>query len=113
MTALSHRFQLDDLQVDLGQQLVTRDGTPLQLPKLSFDMLVALAKAAPNLVSIDELMSEVWPGLIVNPETVAQRIKLLRDALGDDPRTPRYIESLRSRGYRLLPSVRTRPSATA
>jgi len=47
----------------------------------------------------------VWPGLIVSPETVNQRIKLLRDALGDDARNPRYIAGLRSRGCRLIGPV--------
>jgi adenylate cyclase len=102
VTALPNQFDLADLHVDLWSQRVTRAGTQIPLPKLSFDLLVALAGAAPKLVSIDELMTQVWPGLIVNPETVAQRVKMLRDALGDDPRAPRYIESVRSRGYRLL-----------
>jgi adenylate cyclase len=102
VTALPNQFDLADLHVDLWSQRVTRAGTQIPLPKLSFDLLVALAGAAPKLVSIDELMTQVWPGLVVNPETVAQRVKMLRDALGDDPRVPRYIESVRSRGYRLL-----------
>jgi Transcriptional regulatory protein, C terminal len=50
-------------------------------------------------------MEQVWPKAVVSPETLSQRIKLLRDALGDDPRSPRYIEGLRGRGYRLIPSV--------
>jgi adenylate cyclase len=102
VTAPPNKFDLADLHVDLWSQRVTRAGAQIPLPKLSFDLLVALAGAAPKLVSIDELMTQVWPGLVVNPETVAQRVKMLRDALGDDPRTPRYIESVRSRGYRLL-----------
>jgi adenylate cyclase len=102
VTALPNQFDLGDLHVDLWSQRVTRAGAQIPLPKLSFDLLVALAGAAPKLVSIDELMTQVWPGLVVNPETVAQRVKMLRDALGDDPRVPRYIESVRSRGYRLL-----------
>jgi DNA-binding winged helix-turn-helix (wHTH) protein len=102
VTALPNQFDLADLHVDLWSQRVTRAGAQIPLPKLSFDLLVALAGAAPRLISIDELMTQVWPGLVVNPETVAQRVKMLRDALGDDPRAPRYIESVRSRGYRLL-----------
>jgi TolB-like protein/DNA-binding winged helix-turn-helix (wHTH) protein len=109
VTELPHQFELDDLRVDLWSQRVTRGETPIPLPKLSFELLVALARAAPKLVSIDELMTQVWPGLVVNPETVAQRVKMLRDALGDEPRTPRYIESVRSRGYRLLHEPKTAP----
>jgi TolB-like protein/DNA-binding winged helix-turn-helix (wHTH) protein/Tfp pilus assembly protein PilF len=102
---LPDQFYLADLHVDLGLQSVRRDTVDIPLPKLSFDVLLALARAAPNIISIDELMSQVWQGLVVNPETVSQRIKLLRDALGDDPQAPRYITSMRGRGYRLLPAV--------
>ena len=107
MTPLPDQFQLGDLLVDLVQMRVYRAEVCIPVPKLSFDVLLALARVSPRVASIDDLMSTVWSGLVVNPETVAQRIKLLRDALGDDPRAPRYIESLRGRGYRLLPEVKT------
>jgi len=73
---------------------------------LSFDLLVTLVRAAPNLVSLEQLVERVWPGLVVSPETVVQRVKLLRDALGDDSHAPRYIEGVRGRGYRMLAEVR-------
>ncbi len=50
-------------------------------------------------------MTQVWPGLVVSPETVSKRVNLLREALGDDAREPRYITGVRSRGYRLIASV--------
>ena len=59
-------------------------------------------KAAPNLVTIDELMDQVWPGVVVNAETVSQRIKLLRVALDDDPKQPRYIAVSRGRAIASL-----------
>jgi TolB-like protein/DNA-binding winged helix-turn-helix (wHTH) protein len=99
------QYRVGDLLIDTGPQRVTRDGKVIALPKLSYDLLIALVRAAPNLLSLDALMGEVWPKLIVSPETVSQRIKLLRDALGDDPRNPRYVEGLRGRGYRLIPAV--------
>jgi len=98
-------FQIDDLSVDLGRALVQRGDLVVPLPKLSFDLLVALARAAPNLLTLDELMDQVWPGLIVAPDTISQRVKLLRAALGDDPKTPRYIVGVRGRGYRLTAPV--------
>jgi DNA-binding winged helix-turn-helix (wHTH) protein len=99
------RYSVGDLTVDEGQSRVTRAGVDLPLPKLSFDMLVALARAAPNVLSLDALMDQVWQGLVVSPETVSQRVKLLRDALGDDPKDPRYIVGVRGRGYRLCAPV--------
>jgi TolB-like protein/Flp pilus assembly protein TadD len=99
------KYVLSDLQIDTGRQLVSRADDPIPLPKLSYDLLLALMRAAPNLVSLDELMQLVWPRTIVSPETVSQRVKLLRDALGDDPRAPRYIAGLRGRGYQVVAAV--------
>ncbi len=98
-------YRLGDLNIDLGRQLVSRGTLAVPLPKLSYDLLLALVRAAPNVLSLDELMGLVWPGIIVSPETVSQRVKMLRDALGDDARVPRYIGSLRGRGYQLLAAV--------
>jgi TolB-like protein/tetratricopeptide (TPR) repeat protein/DNA-binding winged helix-turn-helix (wHTH) protein len=99
-------FQVDDLIIDLGQQRVTRDGSDIPLPHLSFDLLVALARAAPNLVTFDQLIERVWTGLVISPETISQRVKLVRSALGDDPQAPRYITAVRGRGYRMVAEVR-------
>jgi len=99
-------YRLADLTIDTGRQLVSRAGDPIALPKLSYDLLLVLVRAAPNVVSLDELMRLVWPGIIVSPETISQRVKLLRDALGDDPRVPRYIAGLRGRGYQIFAAVK-------
>src|SRR5215469_1818578 len=99
-------YQVDDLIIDLAPRRVRRAGTVIRLQALSFDLLVALVRAAPNLVSFDQLNERVWPGLVIAPETIVQRVKLLRGALGDDPHAPRYIEGVRGRGYRLVAEVR-------
>ena len=100
------RFQVDDLLIDVGQQRVTRAGVEIPLPHLSFALLVTLARAAPNLVTFDQLTERVWTGLVITPETISQRVKLVRTALGDDPQAPRYIGGVRGRGYRMVASVR-------
>jgi transcriptional activator of cad operon len=98
-------YQAGDLIIDVGQVRLSRAGQEIVLPKLSFELLVALVRAAPNVVSLEEMMARVWPGVVVSPETVTQRVKLLRDALQDDPKLPRYIAGVRGRGYRLVVSV--------
>ena len=98
-------YRLDDLTIDVGRGRVSRGPDEIALPKLSFDLLVALVRAAPNLVSLDELMTQVWPGIVVSPETVTHRVKSLRDALGDDAKAPRYIAGLRGRGYQIAVPV--------
>jgi DNA-binding winged helix-turn-helix (wHTH) protein len=99
-------YQVDDLIIDLAPRRVSRAGTVIPLKALSFDLLVTLVRAAPNLLSFDQLSERVWPGLVVTPETIVQRVKLLRGALGDDAYAPRYIEGVRGRGYRSLAEVR-------
>jgi adenylate cyclase len=100
------KYSVGDLTIDTGTQVVSRAGDTIALPKLSYDLLLVLVRAAPNLVSLDELMRLVWPGIVVSPETVSQRIKLLRDALHDDPREPLYIAGLRGRGYQVVAAVK-------
>lgn len=99
------QYYVGDLLVDVGRARVTRDGHIVALPRLSFDLLHALLVAAPNLMTLDAMMKRVWPGVVVSPDTVTQRVKVLRDALGDDPKSPRYIEGVRGRGYRLIADV--------
>src|SRR5687767_4417721 len=102
MSSQAIRYRFGDLTLDSGQRRVARDGRPLHLGKLTYELLVTLVEAAPNVVTHDHLAERVWGGRIATPETVAQRVKLLRRALEDDPGQPRYIEVVRGHGYRLI-----------
>lgn len=70
-------------------------------PKL-MDVLLVLARRAPEVVSQDELAAAVWPEVFVSESVLTRAIAGLRKALGDDARAPRYIETIAKRGYRLL-----------
>lgn len=96
------RWQLHDLEIDAGAQTVSRDRQLIVLPNLSFKFLLELVRAAPKVLSVDELMDRVWDGVFVSAETVTQRAKLLRDALGDDPRNPVYFNVRRGVGYQII-----------
>jgi len=102
----SGRLQIGDLVLDTGKRQVRRGNAVLDLPRLSYQLVLALARAAPNLVTHDELVNLVWSGKLVSPETVTQRIKLVRQALGDNANSPRYIGLVRGEGYRMLAEVR-------
>jgi TolB-like protein/DNA-binding winged helix-turn-helix (wHTH) protein/Tfp pilus assembly protein PilF len=80
------------------------------------DVLMVLAHCAGTVVTRDELLARVWPGVVVGDEAVSQSIIKLRRALGDDSRTPTYIETIPKRGYRLIAPVRPdadEPAGTA
>jgi Tol biopolymer transport system component/DNA-binding winged helix-turn-helix (wHTH) protein len=102
-TPLAYRFA--DLTLDVGRRHLERDGEPIELGKLTYLLLVALVESAPNVLTHDALAQLVWGGRATSPETVTQRVKLLRDALQDDSERPRYIGLVRGQGYRLIPSV--------
>lgn len=68
-------------------------------------MLIALIEAAPEPLSIAALSQSVWGAEHVSDETVAQRIALLRKALGDDPKDPVYIRTVRGSGYAITGTV--------
>jgi len=107
----SGRLLIGDLVLDTGKRQVRRGTTVLELPRLSYQLVLTLAQAAPNMVTQDELVSRIWPGKVVSPETITQRIKLVRHALGDDANSPRYIGLVRGEGYRMLVSVHALPDA--
>lgn len=100
-------MRVGDLIVDLDRLRVTRDGAAIELPDLTFRLLATLIRHAPERVSKDQLIAEVWGDVVVSDETLAQRGSLLRHALGDDSQNPRYLQSVRGRGYRLIPDVRS------
>ncbi len=87
-----------------------RAGTEVILPNLSFQLLVALIRGAPNVLSYDALMSRVWPGLVVSPETVTKRANLPHEALGDDAREPRYTVAERETPTPEAPAAATATS---
>jgi len=103
--AESPGYQVNDLIIDPGRRRVSRGGTDIPLPPLSFELLLTLARAAPDVVTFDQLTAHVWPGLVITPETISQRVKLVRDALDDDPHAPRYIADVGGAGYRMAASV--------
>ena len=100
------RYRIADLTVDVEAVSVRRaTGEDVPLPGLSFDLLVTLARRAPDVVVADELIATVWQGAAVSDETLTQRVALLRRALGDDAKNPRYLRAVRGRGYQLVPAV--------
>ena len=115
MTPRAYRFE--DLEIDLDRREVRRGDTSLELAGLSFDLFAYLLAQGARVVGFDELIAEVWSPAVVGEETVTQRVKLLRQSLGDDGRRPRYVRSVRGKGYQLCAApqplaVATTPTET-
>jgi len=99
---MTAHYRLLDLEIDVPRQRVSRDGQLLDVSGLSFQLLVHLLARGQRVVGFDELIQAVWAPAVVGEETVTQRVKLLRQALGDDARRPRYLRSVRGQGYQLV-----------
>lgn len=68
-------------------------------------LLLCLAEHAGEVVSIDDLLNQVWAGVIVSPDSVYQAVASLRRLLGDDPKEPTYIATVPRLGYRMVATV--------
>jgi DNA-binding winged helix-turn-helix (wHTH) protein len=69
------------------------------------DLLVFLANTGGRVVSKEELIDAVWDGRFIADTTLTRAVADLRRALGDDQRSPQYIETIPKRGYRLVAMV--------
>jgi len=92
-----------DLHVDAGARSVTCAGRPVALTPLEFDLLASLARAAGRVLSRDQLLDEIsGRDYEVFDRSIDVHISAIRRKLGDDPRSPRYIKTVRSAGYLLM-----------
>ena len=80
------------------------DGVPVELGTRAFDILMVLIEADGSLVTKDELLSRVWPGIVVEQENLKVQISALRKALGDDRD---LIRTEFGRGYRFTAAIRS------
>jgi TolB-like protein/DNA-binding winged helix-turn-helix (wHTH) protein/Tfp pilus assembly protein PilF len=81
-------------------------------------LLCYLAERPGKVVSPDELLDAVWPGLVVGQNSVYQTVAQLRRLLGDDRADPEYIATVPRKGYRLIAAIApaeapSAPSVTA
>jgi len=106
-------YEFSDLTLDLDRHLLTRGVQPIKLTKLCFKLLQALVQAAPALISHDDLIDQAWgANRVITPDNLSQRMKALRQSLGDEPNEPIYIEGVRGHGYRLIPEVKIQSAQT-
>jgi transcriptional activator of cad operon len=100
-------------QVDPAAGQICRDGSVVRVDARLMRLLMCLAQRAGELVTTDELLAEVWSGVVVTQDSVYQGVASLRRVLGDEPRQPRYIATVPRRGYRLIAAVERLTDAPA
>jgi eukaryotic-like serine/threonine-protein kinase len=101
----SYRFGPFTLELRSGDLI--RAGRRIRLQEKPCSILLALAERPGEVVTRTELQQRLWPHdtFVDFEDGLNTAMRKLREALGDDPQQPRYIETVRGRGYRFLPEV--------
>ncbi len=100
-----------EITLDSVAQRAYKQHKPIELSELSFKVMLALVKAYPQSLSSQDLIDQVWQQVAVSPETVTQRIALIRRALAQEGIDHKqYLSSTRHVGYRWIKMVKLKPS---
>lgn len=102
------RFQVGEFEVDLRNRVLRRNGRRVSIQDLPFEVLAHLLLTPGELVSRETLRAALWPDVsfVDWDQGLHTAARKLRGALEDDARSPRYIETVPRRGYRLIAPVR-------
>jgi transcriptional activator of cad operon len=100
------KLLIGDWQVDPASGEISRQGRIARLDVRAMRLLLCLANRPNEVVSIDDLIDQVWAGTVVSSDSVYQAVTSLRRQLGDDAKQPSYIETVPRLGYRMVAKVR-------
>ena len=94
---------VDGLRIDAAARRVTVDGRPVTLSLTEFELLAALARDRGVVISRQRLLDRVWgTGFVGDDHLIDVHVANLRAKLADDPTHPRFIETVRGVGFRLI-----------
>ena len=95
-------------RVDPALDEISKGGVTVKLPPKLMRLLIYLADHAGQVVTVDQLLNEVWKDVVVTADSVYHAIAALRRSLGDNAKEPAYIANVLRRGYRLVATVASR-----
>lgn len=101
------RIQIGDWWADPATNELGRAQEIVRIEPKAMAVLIFLVERQGGVATREDLLSAVWPGVVVGDEALTQSIIKLRKALGDTPRSPVYIETISKRGYRLIAPARS------
>src|SRR5438093_8003424 len=100
-------FVFGAFQLDLCGERLWCGHEVVRLPPKPFAVLSCLVTQAGQLVTKDALLAAVWPDTVVSEDVITVTMRQLRRVLGDQTRTPQFIETMHGRGYRFIAPVST------
>ena len=105
LTRSENLIVFDPFCLDLANECLWRSSRAIKLRPKAFAVLNYLLARPRQLVTKEQLLNAVWPETFVGDAVLKVVIRELREALGDDPKSPRFIETAHRRGYRFIGQI--------
>jgi DNA-binding winged helix-turn-helix (wHTH) protein len=105
------RYRFGEFTLCPSRRLLLRGGEAIPLIPRYFDLLVLLVDRREEAVHRREILDAVWSDVVVSDGALSQAVRVLRRALGDDPREPAYICTVSRHGYRFIADVAVQSEA--
>jgi DNA-binding winged helix-turn-helix (wHTH) protein/tetratricopeptide (TPR) repeat protein len=102
-------YLFEEYELDEGNFCLSRHGQRIPLEPKSLNVLLILVAGQGKLFKKDAILEAVWKKTFVEETTLTRAVALLRKQLGDDPRNPRFIETVPTLGYRFIAPVTIPP----
>jgi DNA-binding winged helix-turn-helix (wHTH) protein/TolB-like protein len=102
---MKHFYEFGSFRLDKSERRLLRNGSVVSLTPKAFDTLLFLVENHGHVLEKNELMKALWPGSFVEEGNLTDNVSKLRQALGDDRKSPQYIETVARRGYRFIAEV--------
>src|ERR1700720_40020 len=103
-------YESGEWEVDLARRELRARGVPVPIGGRAFEIIEVLVQSAGELVTKNDLSARIWPGAIVEDNTLQFHISAIRKALGSDRG---ILKTASGRGYRLLGAWTSRESTTS
>jgi DNA-binding winged helix-turn-helix (wHTH) protein len=105
MTTSADGLSFGPFHLVVSERLLTKEGAPVELGARALDILIVLISTPNEIVSKKDLMSRVWPDVIVEEGSLRFHIAGLRKAVGEGTGGARYIATLAGRGYSFVAPI--------
>lgn len=109
-------YEFGPFVLDTREKVLLREGQPVPLKPKGYQVLLALVERSGRIVEKDYFMREVWDGSLREESNLPQQVSVLRKTLGEvegESGSGKYIETVATRGYKFIATVRTVKSRVA
>jgi DNA-binding winged helix-turn-helix (wHTH) protein len=104
--ASGSQYEFGSYCLDVPGGTLFREGKRVPLSPKAAELLVALVEAAGSVLTREQLLLQVWPGIVIEEGSLSSHISMLRKSLGTAPNGQDFIETLPKRGYRFAADVK-------